>query len=408
MADHEKVNKNTVAQNEAQDLADKPRVLILPPDSVIETELMRRLSFGLIEDITVGLARYRSFSVFSPHTGQSLSAMGMSAADASPVIKFDYLINAIIKPRGNADFSLSFRLTQFSSKQVLWAAEYPLNISTTTKIFGSMVSNILQSLASEIERSELSQPATTEDVSAYRMFLEGTQILKRHDLPSIRRSRKWFSAAARRTESFAPSFVGISRTLSLEWLVCARTDGNLLDEALKNAKKASEIDGFDGRGVRQQGFVNLYQKCHDECLEMFDQAIALIPNDADCLADYADALAHSGKPIDAHKKMLKAIELNPLNPDFYDWIFASIYFQLENYQEAIRILQNVKDNPASARILAASHAMLGEHEQARFYSQVVRESYPGFTTMMLHQIIPNRHKSDTDRIIDGLRAAGLP
>jgi tetratricopeptide (TPR) repeat protein len=146
---------------------------------------------------------------------------------------------------------------------------------------------------------------------------------------------------------------------------------------------------------------------HDESLASFEAAIRLDPNDTDILADYADALAHSGEPQRGLEVCRRAIELNPNPPEDYIWSLGSIYYQLEEYQAAFESLRRLAGSPAVARLLAACTARLGETELARHYSRTVRRVYPEFEVTRIRDIVPNRNRVDSEHLIDGLRLAGL-
>ena len=200
---------------------------------------------------------------------------------------------------------------------------------------------------------------------------------------------------------------GWSRTLTLEKVVLGTDEDELAEEALGYAERAIEIDPTDARGLRERGYSCLYLRRHDESLFSFEQAKAISHNDADLLADYADALAHAGYPGRAKEMCGRAIQLNPVHPDYYDWILGSVHYQMEEYTSAIRALDGVRHNPGAARLLAASHAMAGNVEEAGRYARIVREHYPRFGTQEVARFVPNRNSADTAHLIEGLRRAGL-
>ena len=159
--------------------------------------------------------------------------------------------------------------------------------------------------------------------------------------------------------------------------------------------------------MRERGFASLYLRNHDESLTSFHRASELNPSDADLLADYADALAHSGLPAEGLEKCKQAIALNVMCPDYYYWILGSIHYQMGDYRTALSALEPVKNNPETARLLAACSAMAGDVGVARQYAAVVRETYPDFRLEQLARIVPDKFFRDTQHSIDGLRIAGL-
>jgi tetratricopeptide (TPR) repeat protein len=200
----------------------------------------------------------------------------------------------------------------------------------------------------------------------------------------------------------------MSRALGMEWLIRGMRDKELLDEANGAARQAQQSDPNSGRAYRELGFVALYRRRFDESLEYFQQAQDLNPNDADILADFADALSHDGDFDRALELSRAAFKLNPLPPDYYYWNLGGIHFMREEYEMAIEALEPVKAKQATARLLAASHAMAGDTGKARNYARVVLENFPDFRSEEIRHFVPDRDPAYTEPLIKGLHLAGLP
>jgi DNA-binding SARP family transcriptional activator len=380
-----------------------PAVILLPPSLVVEDMTVARVATALVEDVIAGLSRCRSFTVIAAHTSFNINK---APEDWAAGRNIRYAVNTSLKPMSSG-LVAAFRLSSMETGAVLWAIELPFELDNLSALFSRLSHQLIFSLADAIERAELHLPMAAEDATAYRLYLEGRAAMNSSDLPNLRRARNWYRKSIDQYNGFAPAIAGLSRTLSMEWLVRGLTEDELLRQALTVADSAVDTDPFDGRGLRERGFSSLYLKRHDESLANFEAAIDLSPGDADLFADYADALAHSGEPEVALKNCLKAMSLNPLAPDYYSWILGSIYYQTGAYEAAIAALDPVKHHPGTARLLAASAAMAGRKREAAYYAGVVREVYPEFRTEYLSRIIPDRHPEDTRHLVDGLLRAGL-
>ena len=375
-----------------------PAVVLLPPSLVVEDLVTARIATALVEDVIAGLSRCRSFTVIAAHTSLNINKAPEDWASGRNV---RYAVNTSLKPMSSG-LVAAFRLTSTATGAVLWAIELPFDLDNLSGLFSRLSHQLIFSLADAIERAELHLPMAAEDATAYRLYLEGRAAMNSSDLPNLRRARNWYRKSIDQFGGFAPAIAGLSRTLSMEWLVRGLTDDELLRQALTIADNAVDTDPFDGRGLRERGFSSLYLKRHDESLASFEAAIELSPGDADLFADYADALAHSGEPEIALKNCLKAMSLNPLAPDYYSWILGSIYYQTGAYEAAISARDPVKHHPGTARLLAANTAMAGREREAAYYAGVVREVYPEFRTKHMSRIIPDWHPEDTRHLIDGL------
>ena len=113
----------------------------------------------------------------------------------------------------------AFRLTSTATGAVLWAIELPFDLDNLPALFSRLSHQLIFSLADAIERAELNLPMAAEDATAYRLYLEGRAAMNSSDLPNLRRARNWYRKSIDQYNGFAPAIAGLSRTLSMEWLV---------------------------------------------------------------------------------------------------------------------------------------------------------------------------------------------
>ncbi|WP_459852984.1 BTAD domain-containing putative transcriptional regulator [Dongia sp. agr-C8] len=383
-----------------------PVVLILPPISVVSDDMTRTMSLGFVEDLTIGLSRFRRFAVIAAHSGASVAFGTRGLSDALAVLDVDYAVATSLMPATHGH-RFGVRLTDVSNSEVLWATETDFTFATLGGTFERVTGLILRSMVNAIDEAEVRTPIPAGEYTAYRNLLEGRRLLHGSDLQSIRRARRLFKEALTQVPNYPAAVVGLARTMTYEWVVRGMVENDLLKESVDLASKAAALDPHDGRALRERGYANLYLRRHDESLQDFSQAVALNPHDADILEGYADSLAHSGDPKQGLNLFNRAIELNPIPPDEYAWTLGSIYYQLGDYRAALQALRPVEDSPATARLLAACTAQLGELELARHYSKVVKSVYPDFQAERVRSIVPNRNSEDTEHFIDGLKRAGL-
>jgi DNA-binding SARP family transcriptional activator/TolB-like protein len=383
-----------------------PVVLILPPISVVSDDMTRAMALGFVEDLTIGLTRFRRFAVVAAHSGASIAFGSGSLAEAMTMLDVDYAVSTSLMPATHGH-RFGVRLTDVSNSEVLWATETDFTLATLGGTFERVTGLILRSMVNAIDEAEIKAPIPAGEFTAYRNLLEGRRLLHSSDLQTIRRARRMFKEALTLVPNYPAAVVGLARTMTYEWVVRGMVEHDLLKESIEIASKAATLDPHDGRALRERGYANLYLRRHDESLQDFAQAMALNPHDADILEGYADSLAHSGDPREGLTLFNRAIELNPIPPDEYSWTLGSIYYQLGDYRAALEALRPVEDSPATARLLAACTAQLGELELARHYSRVVRSVYPDFQAERVRSIVPNRNPEDTEHFIDGLKRAGL-
>ena len=153
-----------------------------------------------------------------------------------------------------------------------------------------------------------------------------------------------------------------------------------LQEALNFAKRALDMDRDDYyhywtyaavsyavAGAEQAvGNIERSDQLTAQAMDAYGRALELNPNDADLLAEQADLLAYQGKvkAEEAIEQIHRAMQINPIYPEWYLWSLGAAYFHAMRYDEAVITLNSIKEPQPSVHLnLAASYARLSE--QAR-------------------------------------------
>ena len=384
--------------------ADRPRVAFFAPAQVVP-EGRIDLLHALIEDIANELARYRTFVVLAPHSSfQVQHDSGVPLDNA--VLRADYTISGFIKPASPAPV-LALRMTNCTSGAISWAGEFPIGTDRLSETFRLIALRVAASLAAELERDFLGELRRSQNLGAYRHYLEAQLQLKNCDLVCLRRARSLFRQAAETDQSFAAAHARIGQTLYLEWLILGGTDPQLLRQAFDHAERTIALDRGSALGYWISGAVALYQREFQLSLERFAEAQTLSPNAADLIVQYADALSHNGDAEAGWRQFEMALDLNPLPPDHYWWAGASIAFHRQDFATAIKLSRNLASEEPVLRLLAAAHAHLGDLGTARMYGRQLIELYPGQSAVDMVKLVPDRNHQDRELFLEGLRLAGI-
>ncbi len=386
------------------DRAQTPRVTVLPPPPLGGQDFAHQLADALIEDVTIGLCRLKSMSIVAPYTAAQLSKSRKRAQLRK--LHISYVVDSQLKVRAGEP-TLYVKLYNATTRDILWTQDYRLDKDAVAGQYRDLSVQIVGALKDWIERAELAYYDRLQHPSAYHLYLAGQKYLHALDLPSVRRARRYFKAAVGECTDFVPALSGLARTYQQEWLLMARGDRELLTEAKRLAIRSREIDPEDARGYRELGVCNLYAGQFDESVEALKLAEERCPQHADILNDFADAYSHTCDFPAALEKITRAIELNPLCPDQYWWAAAGTNYHLQRYRDAIRCVEHMRDKSAAFRLLAASHAMMGEFEQAQLFVQKTKEIHPDFSISAWLSIVPIRDRRYAEHYEQGLREAGF-
>ncbi|PDT15740.1 peptide antibiotic resistance protein [Rhizobium sp. J15] len=377
-----------------------PRLVLLPPTSK-HADAGLALANALIEDVTIELCAVRNISIVAPHTAGQIRRDSEKAAIVARH-SIAYLLDTRFSEEG-----LFAQLIYFPTDEIIWANRFAMTPDILPRQRRLIAQQLTLSVASELAENEEERLRFEANPQAYHSYLVGSSLMSKLTLPHIRRARKAFKQSLSHKPDFSPSFTGLARTFTSEWLVTAQGDNELLHLAEQHALRAIERDPSSAAGHRELGVTKLYLGDVDASVAALDLAEELSPHFADVIYSHADTLVHASRPGDALAKITKAISLNPLAPDAYLWCAAGASFFLEQYEEAVVYVEAMKDKAPAHRIAAASCAMIGDRKRALFHRQRAESINPVFDVEKWLAIVPFKEHWQKELYREGLLRAGF-
>ncbi|MDK4715808.1 hypothetical protein [Rhizobium sp. CNPSo 4039] len=378
-----------------------PRIALLPPETLEDSERAGSVANAVIEDLTISLCVDRSVSVVAPYTAEQIR----SSNDKAGLLKQHNVVYALDTKRTGD--SLFAQLIFMPRDEIVWATRVQLDNAAITKQRNAIATAIQHSIIERVGAFHHIVSDFSCKPEAYFAYLEGVQCLSRLSLQNVRRARKHFKEALEHERGFAAALAGIARTLTMEWVLTARGDGDLLHQAEKMAADAIRDDNQFAGGFKEIGVARLYRGNIDGSLEALSNAEGLSPHYADVICSHADSLTHGANPKAALEKVVTALDLNPLAPDYYYWTAAGASYLLGEYTEALTYLDSMRDPVPASRLAAASWAMLGDPAKAKTHRLRALRDNPNFDLEAWLAMVPLKEKWQTDRYREGLQKAGF-
>jgi adenylate cyclase len=367
------------------------------------------LCAGLTGDIIHSLTRFRDLTVIAQHSALQINTLALAPRQIAERLGVRYVLIGDLQRKADR-LEVDARLLEADSEQVVWSMRFDGPLGDVFAFQDEVTEVIAANLAVEIRAAELRRAADSApaELSAYGLILRGQYLTHQYQRVANWRARHLFERARRLDPGYGRSYAALSRSFNLDWRYAwSEKPGASLDRALELAELAIQYDPFDARGHAELGFACLYRKQHDAALAAYERAIELNPNDADILAEMGDALTNVGQPDRAKQFLTHAMHLNPLYPDWYLWHLGEVHFCQGDYQTAVDILRNMRDLSEAHRLLASSYAHLGEMEEARRHAAQLMRVHPNFSITHWREVPPFRDQEPLERLIEGMRKAGL-
>jgi tetratricopeptide (TPR) repeat protein len=185
-----------------------------------------------------------------------------------------------------------------------------------------------------------------------------------------------------------------------------------LDTAFRAAERSLSIDPNNPETHALLAMVNLSHRKHDRALAQSEKATTLGPSNSKALGISAIVASCCGEPRQAIILIRRAMRLCPIYPAWYPGTLAEAYFLLKQLDETMITCEtSVECDPdyIHARItLAMALAEAGRMNEARAAADEVLRIEPTFSIGAYARAQPYRNDEVLVRMVDGLRAAGLP
>jgi len=397
------------AASPPQQVGSGSAVVILPLRNMSGDPRDGHLCDGMTSDIISNLSRFRELLVIARHSAFFFRDGDHDLRDISRQLGVRYALAGGLQ-RADNRLSINVQLVDMNTGGILWSDRYRGSLDDIFDFQDDITGVIAARCASQVAAAERRRISSLppSDLRAYGLVLRGQELGIQFRREANLHARRLFEEAAHFDPSYSRSYAGMSRTFNLAWRY-RWTDApdSALDKAVELAGEAVARDSLDAHGHSELGFACLYKKQHEASIAAYERAIGLNPNDADILAEMSDSLTSSGNPERSVQLLKRAMRLNPLHPDWYLWNLGEAHFDLGQYSEAIGTLRKMRDQSEAHRLLAASHALLGQLTEARSHAAQLLVVHPDFSLDHWRTVVPGKNADTLERFMEGLRMAGL-
>ncbi len=391
-----------------QDVPDNS-IAVLPLDNMSGELQNTHLCNGVAGDIISNLTRFNNLHVIA-HQSSGLFETGRTPIqEIGRKLGVRYLTTGGFQ-RAADQVRVQIQLVEAETGRSVWAEKFNGSMEDVFAFQDEITAVIASCLSVKIDKAERQrqQRAAPSDLQAYGLILRGREVYKQPRRELNLHARRLFEQASMIDPDYAISYTSISRTSNDAWRFdWADHPDDALNDAIRKAETALHLDPDDARGHAALGNANLYKRRYDESLAAYERAVQLNPNDADILAETGHSVSVYGDPKRAVELIERAMRLNPFYPDWYLWHLGEAYFDMEDYEQAIRTLNQMRDKTEAYRMLTASNALLGRMDEAHRHAAQILETHPEFTLKHWETVPPDRNPGPRDKLIEGLRKAGL-
>ncbi len=221
-----------------------------------------------------------------------------------------------------------------------------------------------------------------------------------------------FEKAINIDPEYAFAYSNLGKCHWANWANGWSQDPQSLEQAFELTQRAIDLDDSLTSARVVLSDIYLWKKIHDKAIAVIDQAVKLNPNCADAIEQQGEILIWAGRPQEGMELVRKAMRLNPIYPVWYLLNLGHAYFLADQHDEAVDIFKRAlivnPDFLPVHLILALIYAEKDCKEAAMAeVAEITRISPETPSLEVWCQRLPYKNHTISERIIEGLRNAGL-
>jgi adenylate cyclase len=386
-------------------------IAVLPFNNIGEDPEQEYFSDGMTNDIITDLSKFHELFVIASNTAFTYKGKAARIEDVAQDLGVRYVLEGSVQKIGER-VRINVQLVDAGAGNPIWAERYTGDMKNIFSLQNDIVQAIVTNLAVKIpsaERARVMQKGTG-NLQAYDYLLKGYNYYYRRNRAANILAAEMFEKAVSLDPNYAAAYVALGLTefdkVSYGW---TEFPHQALDRAQELAQRGLTLDESNSALHHLLARIFALRNQYEPAIDELERALELNPNDAESYEALGWIRLWFGRTDAAIESLELALRLDPSAPRNTLMHLGMAYYLKERYQDAIATLEKGliqwPEFSGLHIVLAAAYAQAHRMNEAAEAASEVRRLEPFFELDSFGRAL--RNPSDRDKLIAGLRKAGL-
>lgn len=395
--------------------AEKPSIAVLAFENRSGDPEQEYFSDGIAEDIITELGRFHSLFVISRNSSFAYKGRSTHVREIGRDLGVRYIVEGSIRTAGKR-VRVTVQLTEAETGKQIWAERYDRDVEDIFDVQDDITKTVVAAIEPELggaerERARRSPP---DNLDAWGLYQRGLWHMYRFTASDMAEAQHLFEQATQADPNFSAAVAGLSFVHFTNAYLGYKGDREKSRElALDLARRSVLLDSRDPVARCALGRAFMIGKAYDEAIAELQAAVALNPNYAHAHYNLGWAFVLAGRSRDAIASLDFAEKLSPQDPMLFAFCAVRAQALLHTGQEdlaeaeARRSSRSPNAHPNSRAVLVAILGLRGKSQAAKLELATILEERPAYSLQEFVNSYPYRATGELDRLLDGLRHAGV-
>lgn len=409
------VRPASVAPAPPLSLPETPSVAVLPFDNLTGDPAQDYLVDGMVEEITAALSRMKPLFVIARNSAFTYKGRPVRVDQIGRELGVRYVVEGSVRKAGPR-LRVTAQLIEAETDHHVWADRFDGSIEDVFDLYDQITERLVGAMhpsiqLAEIERARRKRPESLDAYDYVMQAMPHVWALLRADNA---KAMTLLAAAIERDPNYPMALALLAWCHAQQVTYIWSSDFQAsIDTALRLARQAVDISGDDPLVLTVLSITQTFAHRYDIASSLLERALALDPNLPLAWNRSGWVQAYQGRSDLAIGHFEKAMRLSPHDPMNFNCYFGIglAYFAAARYADAVASIERgIAERPGAVwvyRTYSAALAHSGRLDDAREAVATLRREYPGITLATVRASSPT-NRAILERIIDGLRKAGLP